>query len=616
MVVGVAFQRGGGHSAREAGVVPLPDTPSAAEQALLDAVAAAPAGDPAPARRLGDFYADDGRPFAALWAYARALDASPGDVPTTLGVARALEAGLLYEAAIARLKSVLAREPSHPEAAARLAGLYLRTGRPEQALVVLVAAGSVSSARRASGPDALALLEGRARQAMGDATGAHAAYRRAAEAGGAEAPEAWWRLGRLALEEGKLPEARQALERAATLAPLEPRYAVDLARALAADGTAAGREAALARLREVARGVPYAPAFYEAGRLLRAQGRLPQAAAAFARATAADRNFADAYHELAELLDRTGRRAEAHYQRALYFSVRDLRVRSMREYLAMFEADPSRPDGLLLASQSRFKMQQNAQGVALARRARDRFPAHPEVREQLAALLILVNDRQAAAEICRDWLKAEPEAAAPLRMLGRIAVADLRFEEGIQYYERALGKEPENADFLIALGEALLSAPGAENRARAVEVLARAAVLSPADARARYHLGVALMQTGRPEEALRQLLRTLDLDPNRGPTYSTVVQLARRLRQPGPIALFGPIVREVEDRLREELALWRQTWDHPDDPGGYLTLARFLIRTAEPAKAEAQLEEALRLRPRWSEARAELLRVRRLLAVL
>jgi tetratricopeptide (TPR) repeat protein len=133
---------------------------------------------------------------------------------------------------------------------------------------------------------------------------------------------------------------------------------------------------------------------------------------------------------------------------------------------------------------------------------------------------------------------------------------------------------------------------------------------------ARYHLGIALMRSGRLEEAQRHLLRSLDLDPNRGDTYGTVVQLAHRLRQPGAVALFAPLVREVESRLREEMTLWRRTWDHPDDPGGYLALARFLIRMADLRRAESQLEQALELRPGWREAEEELARVRRLLAVL
>jgi tetratricopeptide (TPR) repeat protein len=433
-------------------------------------------------------------------------------------------------------------------------------------------------------------------------------------AGDAEAPQAWHRLGLLALADGRLSDARGALQKAHDLDPADPAILTDLGRAWGAGKTESEKERALGLFQEAVRSRPYAPAYYQAGLLLVGAGRSPQAMTLFGRAIAADRDFAGPYRELAGLLERNGRRAEAHYQRGLYFSVRDLRVRSMREYLAMAAADPSRPDGLLMASQSHFKMQQSARALAVARRAATWFPQSGEAREQRAALAILATQRQEAADLCRAWLREEPDAAQPLWMLGRIAVDTLRFDEGIALYEQALAKQPENPAFLQSLGEALLNAPGSERVPRAVEVLTRAVAAAPNDAKARAQLGAALMRAGRPEEARRQMLRSLDLDPNRGPTYSTVVQLARQLRRPGPVALFGPMVRTVEQRLREELTLWRRTWDRPDEPQGYLDLARFLIRTADLSRAESQLEEALRLRPGWPEAQAELTRVRRLLA--
>jgi Flp pilus assembly protein TadD len=124
------------------------------------------------------------------------------------------------------------------------------------------------------------------------------------------------------------------------------------------------------------------------------------------------------------------------------------------------------------------------------------------------------------------------------------------------------------------------------------------------------------MRAGRLEDAQRQMLRSLDLDPNQTAPLSVIVQLARRLRQPGPITLFGPLIRDVEGRLREELLLWRATWDQPNDPAGYLALSHLLIRTGDARKAESQLQEALVLRPGWREAATELAQVRRLLSAL
>src|SRR5262249_20806888 len=121
-----------------------------------------------------------------------------------------------------------------------------------------------------------------------------------------------------------------------------------------------------------------------------------------------------------------------------------------------------------------------------------------------------------------------------------------------------------------------------------------------------------LQRSGRVPEARRQALRSLDMDPHQGPVYSMVVQLARQERAAAPLALYAPLVRAVESRLREERPLWQATWQRPHDPAAYEALARFLVATGDLAAAESQLAEAVRLRPDAPSLRASLARVRRL----
>jgi tetratricopeptide (TPR) repeat protein len=585
----------------------LPDAPSAEEQTRLSALVAAQPGDPKPGRELGDFYLQGARPFGAIWAYSLALQARADDPSATLGMAQALETGLFRERAVERLRAILSREPGHPEAVPRLATLYLRTGRPKAALLLLQGPGAPFLSR----PEGR-VLEGRVWQALGDLDAAERAYRRAVEQDPQDAA-AWRRLGLLALSQEKRAAALQALERAVALDPQNPGALVDLGRVLAASGKPADRQSATRFFRAAIQSRPYAPAFYHSSLMLARAGDLKQAEEGFRLAIKTDPQYPDAYLALANVLDATGRRAEGHHQRGIYFSIKDLRHDSMRQYLAMAKADPSRPDGLLMASQSLFNMMQRPRAADMARRAWTEFPGNPQARERLAASLIVAKWK-AATQLCQEWLQKEPGAVPALWMLGRIAADEKRPADAIRYYEQVLAIQPENAEVLEALGAVLLGSPEPENLPRALDALSRAVALAPAKAKARYRLGMALMKSGRPEEALRQLLRSLDLDPHAGETYNVVVQLARRLRQPGAVAFFSPLVRDVEARLREELLLWRQTWDRPDDPNGYLALARFLIRTAALEKAESQLERALLLRPHWSEAADELRRVRRLLA--
>ena len=61
--------------------------------------------------------------------------------------------------------------------------------------------------------------------------------------------------------------------------------------------------------------------------------------------------------------------------------------------------------------------------------------------------------------------------------------------------------------------------------------------------------------------------------------------------------------------------MYRPTWERPNDAASYHKLAEFLIRNGNLRAAEGQLAEAVRLRPGFAAARADLARVRDVLAV-
>jgi tetratricopeptide (TPR) repeat protein len=596
-------------SADAGSAVVLPDAPSVAEQELLRAVAAAPPGDPTPARRLGDFYAGAGQPFEALWAFALALHAQPVDTTATLGLARAMELGLLPDAAIARLKELLAREPGQPEASAMLAALYLRTGRPYEALAVTQGA---EPAYRAS--TAGMVLEGRVREALGDAPGAKRAYRRAVDQDAHDAA-AWHRLGLLALSQGWLFDAQQALGAARIVAPASPRYSVDFGRSYAASPKPEEwRVAPRYYVEAMNRSLQFAPAHYEAGLWYERQSRWSEAIERFQAAVNAEPGDADAREHLARALEATGRIAEAHHQRGIADDARDLRAAALREYQAWAAKAPADPEPALQVSQSYFKMDQLDRARTVLEQAR-RHPQDARIRERLTAFRLLLGDRKGANQLCQEWLRESPGDPRALFMLGRAAADELRWADAVRFYEQALAKEPASPEYLGSLGEVLLKMPGTAALPRAVDVLSRAAVAAPLEARWRTALAEALQRAGRAPEARGQALRSLDLDPHQGPVYSMVVQLARQERAAAPVALYAPLVRSVEARLRQERPLWQATWQRPRDPAAYEALARFLIATGDLDAAESQLAEAARLRPTPA-LRARLALVRRLRAVV
>jgi tetratricopeptide (TPR) repeat protein len=594
-------------TADSGGAASLPEAPSTAEQGLLRAVETARPNDPEPARRLGDFYADAARPFEALWAYALVLHARPAETAATLGLARALEQGLLLDAAIVRLKELLAREPGQPEASSMLAELYLRTGRPGAALAVTQGAPTAYRASAAG-----AVLEGRVREALGDAAGAKRAYRRAVDQDAHDAA-AWHRLGLLALSQGWLFDARQALGAARIVSPTSPRYSVDFGRSCAASPKPEERrDAPRYYVEAMNRSLQFAPAHYEAGLWYEGQGRWSDALERLQAAVNLEPTDADAREHLARALEATGRVAEAHHQRGIAYDARDLRAPALREYEAWAAKEPENPAAALQVSQSYFKMEQLDRARAVLERARQRHPRDAEVRERLIAFDLLAGDRKAARQLCDQWLRQEPGAPRPLFMLGRAASDELRWAEAARLYEHALAKEPDNPEFLGTLGETLLKLPGQAKASRAIPTLSHAVTAAPEDARWHAALAEALQRAGRATEARRQALRSLDLDPHQGPVYSLVAQLFRQERAEAPLTLYAPLVRAVEARLREEGPLWQATWQRPRDPAAYESLARFLIATGDLAAAEGQLAEAGRLRPDAPDLKARLALVHRL----
>jgi tetratricopeptide (TPR) repeat protein len=147
--------------------------------------------------------------------------------------------------------------------------------------------------------------------------------------------------------------------------------------------------------------------------------------------------------------------------------------------------------------------------------------------------------------------------------------------------------------------------------------LLEAAVAKPgAEPKTHLQLAEVLQRLGEFDAARWQALRALDRDPDLSEPYGLLLQLARRLDQPEQLRFWVPLVRAAEERIRAGLLLSRRTWARPDDATAHRDLALHLLKAVELRKAESHLEEALRLRPGWEEARAALERVRRIREVL
>jgi Tfp pilus assembly protein PilF len=285
-------------------------------------------------------------------------------------------------------------------------------------------------------------------------------------------------------------------------------------------------------------------------------------------------------------------------------------MRAIEEYEALARQPEHRKAAVLEMGLILLETRQKGKAIQVTRDALAEHPDDPALSERLVVLEMMWDHHQ-AEKLCEAWQRREPGSLRPVWLLARIASSQSDLPRAEQWLQQCLGREPDNPDYVVSMAEVLLRDRRRASLERARELLERAAARPAADVGTVLDLAQTLQQLGQPEAARRQYLRALDLDPNNSAPYVSLVQLARPLGQPEPISLWGSLVRAVEEREREETLLARRTWETPADPAGHEQLALYEVRNDELRKAEAQLEEALRLRPGWAEAARELAAVRR-----
>jgi tetratricopeptide (TPR) repeat protein len=453
------------------------------------------------------------------------------------------------------------------------------------------------------------------RQASGDLEGARAAYEVAVRHSSAS-PDAFYRLGRLYLAMDRPLEALTALRRAASLSS-QPRFAVALGRALIATGRAAdAQEAGRLFLAATKVSPDDVPAHLELGRFHQSQRRWREAGKQFLTVLRLDPRNAEAHRHLSELMAALGEPARAYFHRGWSFVFADQPQRAVEEFRALAAAEPGNVEAPLLVSQGYTEMVQNTRAAAEIAAALKRHPRDPRLYSRLAGLQFITHDRRSAAALCAEWRREQPEAAEPIWLLGKLAVADHRLDEGTQLLTEAAARDPNRAEYAFDLGEVLARRPSKENLQRALDALSRAVTLSPGTTRYRYRLGVVLHRLGELEGARRQFLRVLDRDPRQTQAVNSLVQVAQALGRPRQAAFWAAVVPELDAEVREETDLRRRIGQEPKDAPARVALARLLVRRGELPKARAHLMEALRTGGAERQARELLVRVEWALAAV
>ena len=175
-----------------------------------------------------------------------------------------------------------------------------------------------------------------------------------------------------------------------------------------------------------------------------------------------------------------------------------------------------------------------------------------------------------------------------------------RFDDAVKAWRNVIRINGETAERMARLGEALTAAAKGQVTPEAKAAFERAVALDGEHVRARYYLGLAAEQDGRPAEAIAIWRAMLERAPAGAPWVELIRQEIARL-EGGPseeeIAAAGDLssdqrtamIRGMVEKLAEKL--------HQDgnDLEGWLRLVRSYMVLGERDKARAAADEARRV---------------------
>ena len=301
------------------------------------------------------------------------------------------------------------------------------------------------------------LDKGRAHHDAGRLPEAEALYRQALTAE-PNNPDALYRLGGIALQQGKNERAVDLIAQAIAANPNIADYHMNLAIAQSALGRA--NEAVAAFQRGVALAPDNAEAHYNLGIGLQRIGALDEALAAFRRAVQLRPGLAAAQSSLGAALGRQGRPAEA---------------------------------------------------LAACQRGVDLQPGNAEAQFNLANALKATGRPEEAAAALHKAVASKPDYAKAHNNLGNV-LRDLgRLDDAAAAYERAVTLKPGFAAAHNNLGAVRQDQGRPEAAVAAIE---RALALTPDYAEARYNLGNALRDLGKLDDAVAAFSQAVKLRPD------------------------------------------------------------------------------------------------------
>ena len=189
---------------------------------------------------------------------------------------------------------------------------------------------------------------------------------------------------------------------------------------------------------------------------------------------------------------------------------------------------------------------------------------------------------QAAEQIYRQIVQAQPNHAHAWHLLGVIAHQVGKHELAVEYLQRAIGLNGTEADFHNHLGA---SYRALQRFPEAIACYHRALGLNPDNAQIHYNLGIALKCQGKLDEAVASYRRALELKPDFAQAHSNLGDVLNGLGRPD----------EAVASCRRALELV------PDIAEAHSNLGNALKEQGNLDEAVASYRRALELKPDFAE---------------
>jgi tetratricopeptide (TPR) repeat protein len=206
---------------------------------------------------------------------------------------------------------------------------------------------------------------------------------------------------------------------------------------------------------------------------------------------------------------------------------------ALATYRRLLELDSEHDEARLRLTTLLVQLSQPDEALPHLEYLRRRLPGNPEVLTQLAQVLDLQERSSEARAVLDECLRLHPDHGAALATLGRIALRDGDGALAEQCLARAVDLDPGDVagrhQYYLALTRNGKKAEAdqqqeAIRRTRADlerinELLSKRLQEAPNDPAAMHEVAMISLRAGQPQEALRWLLNTLQVDPRHGPTH-------------------------------------------------------------------------------------------------